>query len=307
MSRLIGELTLELGVFEVHGLAVDSSVKTAKNGKSFVRFNLIDGDDSIGCMRFDCDTAPANGDAIVCTGTTDEFNGTLQFRVTSWKASDRDPSEFVPASAFAHIDLRDCLRVAIEDIEAPYGPVVRTVFEDIWDEFLRCPASKTNHHAFERGLAEHTLSMVRLANAVADHYLEFYPNSLNRDLLVSGVFLHDLGKIVDFAKNGVVWEITVDGELVNHMTHAVLMVHDACMALATDPHVERELAHMILSHHGQLEWGSPVTPKLIEAQLLHFIDNMDARSAMFRAANAVPGEMTDWVRPLGGRVTRGMA
>jgi len=302
----ISTLTLQPGVFEVHGLATESSVKTARNGKPFAQFVLVDNADSIKCMRFDCDTSPANGDAIAVTGTTDEFNGTLQFKASKWTTSDRDASEFVPASAFSRHALEVILDRLLEDLAEPYGPVVRAVFADAKEAFLTCPAARGNHHAFERGLAEHTLSMAVLADKVAAHYLELYPGSLNRDLLVSGALLHDLGKIHDFAKNGVVWEMTVDGELVNHMTHAVVMVHDACMALAVDQHVERELTHMILAHHGQVEWGSPVTPRLIEAQLLHFIDNMDAKAQMFRAASAVPGEMTEWVRPLGGRVTRGM-
>ena len=183
MARLMGpgmkisELTPGPGLVEVTGLVSESSVKETGGGKPFVRFTLVDGRASVACIRFNSDFAPRIGSVITVTATVDEFNGATQLKVVSFDTSDRDPSEFVPASAFSKYDL--------------------------------------------------------------------------------------------------------------------------------EPATERELTHMILSHHGQLDWGSPVTPKIIEAQLLHFIDNMDARSEMFRSAGAVPGEMTaEWIRPLGGRVTR---
>ena len=302
----IFELTPGPGLVEVTGLVSESSVKETGGGKPFVRFTLVDGRASVACIRFNSDFAPRIGSVITVTATVDEFNGATQLKVVSFDTSDRDPSEFVPASAFKKFDLEMLLDAALREIGGQYEPVVRAVFDEhTRNLFLEAPAARGNHHGFERGLAEHTLSMFGAANAVCAHYSEWYPASINRSLLLAGVLLHDLGKIVDFKRVGVTWEYTLDGEMVNHMAHAVVMVHDACMACCAEPHVERELTHMILSHHGQLEWGSPVTPKIIEAQLLHFIDNMDARSEMFRSAGAVPGEMTaEWIRPLGGRVTR---
>jgi 3'-5' exoribonuclease len=289
---------------ELHGLATNGEVKTAKNGKSFVKFTLLDRTGSIACMRFDCDEAPPNGVAIVATGTVDEFNG-LQFKVDFWQPSTRDASEFVPASDFDELDLCMGLVDFAESIEGEYGDVVRLVLSRVWPAFLRCPAALKNHHAFERGLAEHVLSMLRIADQVGTHYNFMYPGSVDEDLLLAGVFLHDIGKVVDYVEHGPAdWRMSVDGELVNHMTHAVVMVHDACARIGSAPHIERQLTHMILSHHGQLDWGSPVAPKMLEAALLHYIDNMDARASMYRSSKAEPGAMTEWVRPLGGRVTK---
>jgi 3'-5' exoribonuclease len=305
----IFELTPGPGLVEVTGLVSESSVKEAKNGKPFVRFTLVDGRESVACMQFNYSVPPVPGTVLDVSATVDEFNGATQLKAVSWLPSYRDPSEFVPASKFSKFskfDLEMLLDGALKQIGGRYEPVVRAVFDEhTRNLFLEAPAAKGNHHSFERGLAEHTLSMFCVADAVCAHYSEWYPTSINRSLLLAGVLLHDLGKIVDFKRVGVTWEYTLDGEMVNHMAHAVVMVHDACMATCAEPATERELTHMILSHHGQLEWGSPVTPKIIEAQLLHFIDNMDARSEMFRSAGATPGEMTsEWIRPLGGRVTR---
>ena len=292
------------GAVTTHGLVTEAKVSTAKNGKDFVRLTLVDGSASVAVMRFDCSTAPYAGTVLEVKGIAEEFNG-LQLKADSWKILDLDPNDFIPSSRFSREFLAAKLGPELQLIKGEVGDVTREVFAQVWEEFLTAPAAMKNHHAYARGLAEHTWSMIRIAHRVANHYTEAYPGMLDRDLLIAGVFLHDLGKVLDYQRNGVVWETSIAGELVGHMTHCVVMIHDACMALCADPEVEQKLTHLVLSHHGQLDFGSPIKPKTMEALVLHHIDMLDAHAEMMRVAlESTTDQITEYVRPLGVRCVR---
>ena len=175
--------------------------------------------------------------------------------------------------------------------------------------FRRAAAARGNHHARRGGLLEHTSRMMESALALCGVYPE-----LNRDLVVSGVLFHDTGKLWETCPPergfGIVPELR--GELLGHLSIGIELVNTIwrdlpkegweALSPATED-VRLHLLHLIASHHGQLEFGSPVLPKTPEAALLHFVDNIDARMEMFFAAyqNASPAEhgVHDWVRPLG--------
>jgi 3'-5' exoribonuclease len=144
------------------------------------------------------------------------------------------------------------------------------------EAFLRdydnAPAARNMHHAYIGGLMEHTLSMATLANYLANHF-----PYVNRDLLLAGTLLHDMGKAIeyDISKS---FSFSEDGRLVGHITRAVVLVEKAAAEIGGFPEEElRHLVHLIASHHGTLEWGSPVLPKTLEAILLHQIDLLDSR------------------------------
>ena len=169
--------------------------------------------------------------------------------------------------------------------------------EDVARRYRRAPAAKQIHHAFLGGLLEHVLSLCALARAVAAHY----PH-IDYDLLLTGVVLHDIGKIYELNYDRG-FSYSDEGQLLGHMTIALRMVADKLRGLPDFPPPLRTLVeHMILSHHGQLEFGSPKLPQFPEALLLHYLDDMDSKIECMRALiendRQVEGCFTAWSNPL---------
>jgi 3'-5' exoribonuclease len=166
-------------------------------------------------------------------------------------------------------------------------------------ERLKCaPAAKSMHHAFLGGLLEHVLSLARLARLV----LQNYP-TLDGDLVISGVILHDLGKIYEMSYSRSI-QYTSAGQLLGHMILEIQILHDKLRQLPEFPkRLQVLLEHLIISHHGQYEFGSPKLPMFPEALLLHYIDDLDSKlqgMQMLLAKDAnVKGEWTGFLPSLG--------
>ncbi len=151
------------------------------------------------------------------------------------------------------------------------------------------PAAKGIHHAYKGGLADHILSVMKLAHRIADHY-----PMADRDLLVAGALLHDIGKVqeIGFEKNG--FEYTDEGRLVGHLVMTAQAIREKSSRIqGFPPLLEQHITHIVLAHHGQLEWGSPKVPMTLEALLVHLLDSIDSRVAswlelMERDQNANP-------------------
>jgi 3'-5' exoribonuclease len=151
------------------------------------------------------------------------------------------------------------------------------------------PAAKGIHHAYKGGLADHILSVMKLAHRIADHY-----PMADRDLLVAGALLHDIGKVqeIGFEKNG--FEYTDEGRLVGHLVMTAQKIREKSSRIeGFPPLLEQHITHIVLAHHGQLDWGSPKVPMTLEALLVHLVDSIDSRVAswlelMERDQNANP-------------------
>lgn len=175
--------------------------------------------------------------------------------------------------------------------------IVRQFLSKYKTEFLTYPAAMTNHHDFVSGLAYHVYYMLRTADALCD----IYP-SLNRSLLYSGIILHDIGKVKELS-GPIGTTYTTEGNLIGH----IVIAAEEITMIAAELEIEGEevmlLKHMILSHHGKLEFGSPKVPMLKEAEILHFIDNIDARMMMMdkHLDNTDKGMFTDRIFPLENR------
>lgn len=175
--------------------------------------------------------------------------------------------------------------------------LVSTLFEENLDKLEIYPAASKNHHEYVSGLAYHTYGMLR----IAESFCEIYP-SLNKDLLYSGIALHDLGKTIELS-GPVVPEYTIEGKLLGHISISNAMIKETADRL----HIEGEevtlLQHMILAHHGKNEFGSPVLPQIKEAEIVYLIDNIDARMAMMDKAleTVEPGNFTKRVFSLENR------
>jgi 3'-5' exoribonuclease len=156
--------------------------------------------------------------------------------------------------------------------------------------FRRAPAAKGFHHVYIGGLLEHTLSVVRLLDMAAGHY-----PGVNRDLLIAGGILHDIGKIYEFSFDRIV-EYSDPGRLVGHIVMGVEMVDAKIAAIPDFPEqTAMELRHLILSHHGVLEYGSPKRPKTLEALVVHYMDDLDAKVNAFQEyIRDARDEESDW-------------
>ena len=213
---------------------------------------------------------------------TADFQAVSQFPVEQMDAELRDI-----VNRFTHPDLKRLVFAFLDDPEI--GPA-----------FLAAPAAKVLHHAWLGGLLEHVLTLVKVLLAVAP----FYPE-VNPDLLVTGAILHDIGKVRELRWKSS-FTYTLEGQMIGHISIAQGMLHEKVRQLEGFPEKLRILVeHMILSHHGRYEFGSPKLPMTPEAMLLSAMDDVEAKFAAMRrefgaaeAAGRKPNETTEWVRSM---------
>ena len=215
------------------------------------------------------------GMVVDAMGDVLSHNHQLQFRVKQMDIVEEDVSvyDFVQEGPIPADQMKREIEQTLSQIQNDtLSLIIQAVYERYGHDFFEYPAATRNHHDFVGGLATHTIGMLRLANAIADQY-----PMLNRDLLVSGTFLHDLGKIKEFSAP-VVPSYTTPGKLLGHISIFQAELTKIASELGVEDSEEvLLLRHMILSHHGVHEYGSPVLPMIPEAEVLHLIDNLDAR------------------------------
>jgi 3'-5' exoribonuclease len=203
------------------------------------------------------------------------------YRLQLHAESEIDIADFLPASKRDRNEMFAELQGWIASIANPHlKALLETIFADetVALAYRTAPAAKSIHHGWIGGLIEHVLSVCQLAKVTAAHYPD-----IDFDLLLSGVILHDIGKIheLTYARS---LGYSTEGQLIGHINIGVRMVEDALRKLPQFPPLLRDLVeHMILSHHGSLEFGSPRVPMFLEAMLLHQIDNLDSKMEAMRA------------------------
>jgi 3'-5' exoribonuclease len=238
------------------------------------------------------------GDVIHITGEASEYQKQIQIRVDHLEWRDEDKATWVdqllPRPKQSADRLKQRLHGMISSME---HPILRALAEavlsdrEISERLYSYPAAKTNHHATLHGLLHHIVSMMECANKVQQQY-----PFLNRDLLLAGVLYHDLGKIGELTHLRDGGDYTLEGKLHGHIHFsATLLQRFGQQQGVVKTEAFKLLQHMVLSHHGKLEWGSPVTPKIPEAVVLHMIDKLDAMMfCMFSEMQPLqPGE---WVK-----------
>jgi 3'-5' exoribonuclease len=238
-------------------------------------------------------------DFVKVKGLTQIFHNRPQLTIHKVRRMDDSEIDFADYFPSSHHDPEEMwteLRATVAAIGNPHlKALVEALLddEDVARRFRRAPAAKQIHHAFLGGLLEHVLSLCTLARMVAAHY----PN-IDYDLLLAGVVLHDIGKIYELNyERG--FSYSDDGQLLGHITIALRMVAEKLRGLPDfPPHLRSLVEHMILSHHGQLEFGSPKLPQFPEALLLHYLDDLDSKMECMRALiendRQVDGCFTTW-------------
>ncbi|MFN2277701.1 MAG: 3'-5' exoribonuclease YhaM family protein, partial [Candidatus Promineifilaceae bacterium] len=256
--------------------------RKTRDGRPFVLCTLRDRTGQINGVYWDIpdyvNALLRPGIPVLISGQVNNYKNALQVNITDANiANNIDASELLPASQRPIEEMIAELREFIDSLNEPWKTLVSGILldQDVLMQYANAPAARVMHHAYIGGLLEHTLTMAK----TADFLTGVYPY-INRDLLLSGVLLHDFGKTKEYAFNDE-FGFTEDGRMVGHIVRAIVTVELAAAQMDFPEDDLRQLIHLIASHHGTLEWGSPVVPKTIEAVLLHQIDLLDSRMQGF--------------------------
>lgn len=288
-------------------LLIKSSTKgIASNGKPFLTLILQDQSGDIEAKLWDASDEDVKSYAaqniVKIQGELQNYRGKNQLKIRQIRialASDSVKlTDFLATAPLSRDEMTGMLTQYIFEMKNPnIQRITRHLIKKYQKEFLEYPAATKNHHEFVSGLAYHVVSMLNLAKAISS----LYP-SLDRDLLYAGVILHDLGKVMELS-GPISTVYTVEGNLLGHISIMVNEIGKAADELGISGEEIMVLQHLVLSHHGKAEWGSPKPPLIKEAEILHYIDNIDAKMNMLdRALERVkPGEFTERIFALDNR------
>jgi 3'-5' exoribonuclease len=263
-------------------LVRDKMVGMAKNGKPYLTLKLMDRSGEVEGRVWDrVDELTAlfeRNDFVLAAGKASLYMGKMQLVVqelTRLDESQVNLADFLPVSARPVAEMVAELRGWVAGFSDPHLRRLMELFlaDEQWlADYSRAPAAKAMHHVYLGGLLEHSLAVAALADDICRHY-----PGLHRDLLITGALLHDVGKIDELCFERA-FEYSDAGKLLGHIVIGVELVEEKLRAI---PEFPRELAillkHLLLSHHGQYEYGSPKRPKTLEAVVLNFIDDLDSK------------------------------
>jgi 3'-5' exoribonuclease len=265
------------GVF----LVIQKEIRQKKTGGDYLYLGLRDKTGSVTAFMWDgfegIGGCLAAGAYLRVTAMVQKYNNRIQLvlRKAELVAPDKvDPAEFMPVTSFDVNQLWADIEARIEGMaDADLQRLLKSIFSDkaARTAFQKAPAAKILHHSCVGGLIEHTHSLMKLADLLSANYTQ-----LDRDLLAAGAILHDLGKIWEFSSEGA-FDYTREGRLIGHIVMTAQCIDRAAAALPDFPaRVKNNLVHLILSHHGEYEFGSPKRPKLREALVLSHLDSLDS-------------------------------
>jgi 3'-5' exoribonuclease len=289
-------------------LVTEKEVRSTQNGKAYLRLELGDRTGTVEARMWDHfeDSAAtiARDDFVKIQGRVEIYRNKKQLMLDRLRKADEtevDAEDFYAHTAENVDQLWARLRELAESVQNPWlQQLLLAILDDeqIAPRMRRAPAAKTMHHAFLGGLLEHVISLCELCDVVAARYPE-----TNRDLLMTGGILHDIGKVYELSYERSLG-YTTEGQLLGHIVIAVELIGRKVSAM---PGFPEELAvlvkHMILSHHGQYDFGSPKLPMFREAVMLHYLDDLDSKMGAMRALYASDKGDPDWTER-GGALER---
>ncbi len=284
-------------------LVTSKQVSTAKNGVTYLSLKLADKTGEVDGKLWDNADQVAGKfereDFVRVKGMAANYQGSMQIKMkTLEKVSDSqvDFANFLQTSPRSVDDMVKELKAAASDIANTHLKRLVEAFlgdKPFMELFSRAPAAKTLHHNYIGGLLEHVVELIALSRDVATHF-----PSVDKDLLIAGAFIHDIGKVHELAIRKSI-EYTTEGRLIGHISLGCEMIAEKIKAI---PGFPQELAmllkHIILSHHGEYEFGSPKRPKIQEAVILNYLDDLSAKINNFEATlkkeNVAEGEWTNF-------------
>jgi 3'-5' exoribonuclease len=281
--------------------------RSKKDGAPYFALTFGDSTGHIEARMWDTTDAGdfAVGDVVKLRGQVSRYQDKLQInvdRIRRAAAEEFDLGDFLPKTERNVDELWAELNAYVDSFANPHLKALLQSFlndEEIASALREAPAAKSMHHAWIGGLLEHIVSLLGICDLAAKHY------QVNRDLLLTGGVLHDIGKLREL-RWGTSFDYTLEGQLLGHITIGVGMIERKMDALPDFPPELRVLVnHMVLSHHGKYEYGSPKLPMIPEALLLHYLDDMDAKMQTMQnefARNIAAGrgadQVTEWVRSM---------
>lgn len=291
-------------------LLQSANAKQTASGKPYLSAVLADCTGTIDALVWDYTgpVSPADTGAVVkIKGTVSEFRGAAQITMDRLRlATDADRYDLKDLVPTAPIDAdaayREIGQIVDSISDADYAALCREMLGKYADRFRTIPAAKSVHHSFLNGLLMHTLFMLK----TADYMAGLYAAVIDRSLLLAGTLLHDFAKIEEFETSplGLVTDYSMKGQLLGHLVMGAQEVARAAEALHTPEEKSVLLQHLILSHHGEPEFGAAVRPICAESELLSFIDMIDSRMEIYRETfQATPsGEFSKRIFALDRRV-----
>jgi len=286
-------------------LVRDVMKRNKKTGEPYVFLNLQDATGTLNAVMWEraelfLSNQARPGDFVHLKGDINRYNNQLQLtiREADKVSSDIvDLEKFLPTSRRPLPEMRRELEEWIGRVKTPH---LRALLDDFFGDdrflttFLRAPAARTMHQAYVGGLVEHTLGVVKNALSIARNY-----EGVNEDILITGALIHDGSKVVEYSYQTVI-QFTTPGRLVGHLCLMTIEIEKRAARIPDFPEQDKMLLqHMILSHHGRREWGSPKLPMTAEALILFYADYIDAYLSTYfeqqKKAHEKGDEWTEWV------------
>ena len=269
---------------------------------------LIDSTGEINAKLWECneniEASIKDNMLVKVRAVVNEYRGKLQLKVEKIRPSTVEDNinidEFILVAPYKSEDMFETLLDYIEKIEnKDIKRITESIISKLSYKLMHYPAAKSNHHAIKGGLLYHITTMLKAAERLLDIY-----NYLNKDLLYSGIILHDIAKIMEMESSelGIVSKYSTEGQLLGHIIQGISLIETAAMEVNADKEIVMLLQHMILTHHYEPEYGSPKKPMIPEAEMLHHLDVLDARMYDMRKAtkDLNPGEFSEKVYSLDG-------
>ncbi|MDE5977141.1 MAG: HD domain-containing protein [Turicibacter sp.] len=299
----------DLKVKEVSTLTV--MIKSVNVGrttahKPYLKFEFTDKSGSVFANKWSLKSEELDafsvGQVVTVKGLVQLYNTQKQINVESISIveGEVDYSQYVEASRFTVEDLKSKIQGFLDEMHPGYyREILHHFLKKYKEEFYLHPAASRMHHAFMSGLAQHVYEMLK----VGATYCDLYP-FINRDLLYAGIILHDLGKLFEMSyEKGIKTEYTLEGLMIGHINLMVSMIDEASKELGYDGKEVLFLKHLVIAHHGKLEWGSPKEPMIVEAELLHYLDVVSAKMTALEGAfrHCEEGQMSERIPMLDNR------
>ena len=280
------------GLVDCYLLVKSADKKTSSKGDSYLDMVLSDKSGEINAKLWSY--VPAvhgeyeSGDIVKVRGTVSQYNGNPQLRIEkirmTFPEDNVSAEDFVQTAEYSGEQMwQELYNKAAAFRDNDLKAIVTTMLSENKEQLLFWPAAFRLHHAIRSGLLMHTLSIVRLCESVA----LIYP-FIDKDLLIAGAILHDIAKTSEYeiSQSGLATGYTVKGNLIGHLAAGAIMIETAAKKLGIESEAVMLLQHMVLSHHGEPDFGAAVRPMFIEAELLSELDMLDARIYEMKEATA---------------------